>query len=402
MIKNYLESYKGLSKHIWLLALIMLINRSGTMVIPFLSIYMTQKLGFSLQQSGIVLMFFGFGSVVGNYIGGKLTDRYGYFIVQFLSLLMTGFMFLSMEHVSSFYGLITIIFFTTVIADSFRPANFAAVADKSEPQNRTRSISLIRLAINLGWAVAPALGGLAITWYGYQWLFRLDGLTCILASLLIWFLLKTNSSNKKTIKKEVNKEKHKFDFTFIIFILSNMILMVSFLQLLSSLPVFLRTEVKLTEDIIGMLMAMNGLIITALEMPFVYTYEKKYPPLNIVLIGSFLIGLSYFVFNFGFGLYIAIGSMIILSFGEMFQMPFANSWVMNIAPKDKIGQYLSYYSMSFSVAFIIAPLSGMYLAENYGYIVMWNIMAFLTLISSVGFYYVKVKSLSLKKGKTKF
>ena len=391
MFKNYLASYKGLSRHVWLLAFVMLVNRSGAMVIPFLSIYMTQQLGFSLHQTGIVLMFFGFGSVVGNYIGGKLTDKFGYFIVQFLSLFFTGIMFLMMEYVTSYNGLIAVVFFTTVIADSFRPANFAAVADKSSPENRTRSISLIRLSINLGWAVAPAFGGLAITWFGYSILFRVDGITCILASLLVWFLLR--SSIEKRVKSvDGNEKKLHLNFKFLVFLFSNTILMISFMQFLSSLPVFLRTEVKLTEDMIGLLMAMNGLIITVFEMPFVYTYEKKFKPLSIILVGTLMIGAAFFMFNFQLGIGIAVVSMIILSLGEMFQMPFANAWVMKVAPKEVIGQYLSYYGMSFSIAFIIAPMLGMYLADNFGYIIMWNIMAGLSLISFLGFYYVKRKT----------
>ncbi|NCT19357.1 MAG: MFS transporter, partial [Flavobacteriia bacterium] len=71
---NYVASFKGLSKEIWLLALVTFINRAGAMVIPFLSLYLVNSLGFTLPQVGWIMTCFGIGSLVGTWIGGKLTD----------------------------------------------------------------------------------------------------------------------------------------------------------------------------------------------------------------------------------------------------------------------------------------------------------------------------------------
>lgn len=391
MIKNYLASYKGLSRQVWLLAFVMLVNRSGTMVIPFLSIYMTQSLGFSLQESGMVLMFFGAGAVIGNYLGGKLTDYFGYFPILLFSMFSTGVMFLIMEHVSSFYGLCLTVFATTIIADIFRPANMSALAQQSAPENRTRSISLIRLSFNLGWAIAPAVGGLAIAWYGYPWLFRLDGMTCIAAAVMIWFLIDRGKRGQVTheeVKEEPKTRTSGFPKAFWLFLGTNLLCMISFLQIVSALPVFYRTEVGLTEEIIGGLMALNGLFIAVFEMPFVYKYEKRYSPLILVAVGTFLFGFSYFIFNFGATLLLATICILLLSVGEILQMPFANSWMLSIAPEDRIGTFMAYYGMSWSLSFIIAPPLGMYLADAYGYTLMWNVMAGIGFLSAFAYYWI--------------
>ncbi len=388
MIKNYLASFKGLSNQVWLLALILLVNRSGTMVIPFLSIYMTQSLGLSLQQSGVVLMFFGIGAVIGNYLGGKLADRYGAFPILFSSMFLTGVMFLIMEHVTSYVGLCVAVLLTTVLADIFRPANMKALAEKSLPENRTRSISLIRLSFNLGWAIAPAVGGVAIAWYGYAWLFRLDGATCIAASILILLLLdrKTNVEDKALEQIQDKRNSKTIPMKFWLFLSANFLGMVSFMQIVSALPVFYRAEVGLSEQVIGGLMALNGIFIAVFEMPFVFKYEKRFSAMTMVMWGTVLFAISYFIFNFGSTLLLSIACILMLSIGEILQMPFANAWILSIAPEERIGQYMAYYGISFSLSFIVAPPLGMYLADHLGYLPMWNIMSAIGLIAALAFY----------------
>ena len=81
----YLNTFRGLSKEVWWLALITLINRAGTMVIPFLSLYLTTNLHFSLDDVAWIMTAFGFGSLAGSWIGGKLTDKIGYYKLLFAS-----------------------------------------------------------------------------------------------------------------------------------------------------------------------------------------------------------------------------------------------------------------------------------------------------------------------------
>ncbi len=159
MLTKLLTPYRGLSHEVWFLALTTLINRAGAMVIPFLSLYLNKYLGYSLGQIGWIMTFYGFGSVVGVYFGGKLTDRVGYHKVMYSSLILTGIAFFGLQFISSFVALCIGIFSLTLVADAFRPAIWVALADYSNEENRTRSVTLIRLAINLGFSMGPAIGG---------------------------------------------------------------------------------------------------------------------------------------------------------------------------------------------------------------------------------------------------
>ena len=181
---SYISTFKGLSKEVWWLALITLINRAGTMVIPFLSLYLNESLSFSKEQIGIIMIFFGLGSVGGSWLGGKLTDRIGYYKVMVISLLLTGFLFVVLQYVNTILGFSLGILALMLIADTFRPAMFVALRAYSKEKNRTRSLTLIRLAINLGFAAGPAIGGIIITYLGYRGLFWIDGVTCLFAGFL--------------------------------------------------------------------------------------------------------------------------------------------------------------------------------------------------------------------------
>ena len=170
-IATYKDAYTGLSKSTWLLSLVMLINRSGTMVVPFMSLYLTSSgMGYSIGKAGFVYGLFGAGAFAGAWLGGKLTDKIGFYPVQLITLTGGGLFFILLGQMKSFPAICVVSFFLSFINEAFRPANSTAIAFYSREENRTRSYSLNRLAINLGWAVGSAIGGL-IAKYNYQLLF---------------------------------------------------------------------------------------------------------------------------------------------------------------------------------------------------------------------------------------
>ena len=147
----YKTSFTGLSPQTWLLSIVMLINRSGTMVIPFMTLYLTSKeMGRSLSDAGTVIGLFGFGSIIGAFLGGKLSDRIGFHKVQLITLLSGGIMFMVLGQIKNFPLICLCTFLLSLVNEAFRPANSSAVAFYSTVANRTRSFSLNRLAINLG------------------------------------------------------------------------------------------------------------------------------------------------------------------------------------------------------------------------------------------------------------
>ncbi len=135
LANNYLNTFKGLSQEVWWLALITLINRAGTMVIPFLSLYLTKSLHFSLSDVGWIMSAFGVGSVIGSWLGGRLTDKIGFYKVMVFSLVATGFLFIELQFLTTFNSFCFGIFLVMLVADMFRPAMFVALSAYSKPEN---------------------------------------------------------------------------------------------------------------------------------------------------------------------------------------------------------------------------------------------------------------------------
>ena len=176
------------------------------MVIPFMTMYLTQHYGFTIGKAGFVMSLFGLGAIAGALIGGKLVDLVGYYYVQIVALIGGGTMFIVLGQMHSYSSICITTFILAMMNESFRPANTVAIAHYSKEQNRTRSYSLNRLAINLGWAVGGAMGGI-IASFNYGLLFWVDGITNLLAACLLYITL----SPKRNKATEVKTKESRFN-----------------------------------------------------------------------------------------------------------------------------------------------------------------------------------------------
>lgn len=390
LIRMYLKSYSGLTAPAWMLAFVLLINRSGSMVLPFLSLYLKDELNLSIEDVAFILTMFGFGSLVGSYLGGHLTDKIGTFAVQFWSLLLTAVGFVFIAHLRSVTELAIGFFVITVISDSFRPANAAAVAKHAKPENLTRAYSLNRMAINLGFAVGPAVGGMLAA-ISYGWLFYVDAISCGLAAIVFALYFYKRRFKKAVISNQTNLAKAKSpfkDFRFVLFTLLTVGYGIVFFQFLFTLPVYYRDYYLLSESSIGWLLGLNGLVVFALEMPLVYIFGKRFS-LRITILGGCLLLVASFMFlNLADGILILIIAMVLLSLSEILVMPFLTTYTANRGGEASRGKYLGMYSMGYSVSFIVAPALGLFMVKNYDFHALWWLVSVLGVLVGIGYYYL--------------
>ncbi len=375
LFNNYLDTFKGLSKEVWWLALITLINRAGTMVIPFLSLYLTKSLNFTLSDVGWVMSAFGLGSVVGSWLGGKLTDKIGYYKVMVFSLLTTGILFIALQFLNTFVLFCFGIFLVMLVADMFRPAMFVALSAYSKPKNKIRSVTLIRLAINLGFSAGPAIGGIIITSLSYGGLFWVDGVTCMMATLVLINVL--NPKKAKTLDSVTteNPKSAYGDKAFLIFLAAMVLFGIVFLQYFSTMPLYYKDVHHLSEFDIGILLGMNGFLIFVFEMPLIKWLENtNFTKSGLMLFGAVLTGLSFMILNFTNWTGVLIIGMLLMTFGEMITFPFSNAFTMDRAKKGNQGEYMALYSIAFSIAHIFGHNAGMRMVDALGFGNTWYII----------------------------
>lgn len=398
LLKIYIDSFKGLSAESWMLAIVMLINRSGSMVLPFLGIYMTDHLGFSLKSAGLVLSFFGVGSVVGSYVGGLLTDKIGEFKVQTVSLFASAPLFCLIPLFPTEAGLATIIFIQSCISEAFRPANSVAVSKYAKPENITRAFSLNRMAINLGFSIGPALGGI-LSAISYDFLFYSNAAGAVLAGITyVWFFKNRTYRNPDAPKKHVvaKSESPYRDTKFLLFCLLSLAFSMCFFQLFSTLTIFYKSEAGLSQHQLGYLLGFSGILIVLLEMLLVQIAETKFSVAFTMFLGTFLCGVSFFLLGFGSQLWLLYFAMIFLCVGEIWSLPFmATVTAMQSGAYNK-GAYMGLLGISNSLAFIITPYLGTSIAENFGFSSLWFSTALLLVIAAVGYYILIPKMLGSK------
>ncbi|TAD81547.1 MAG: MFS transporter [Bacteroidetes bacterium] len=393
MIKQYRQSFSGLSRESWLLSGVMFINRAGTMAIPFMSLYANQHLHIGLRQTGFLVTVYGIFSVLGASLGGWLTDKVGFRKVQIGASLGAGLAFFVFPLLQTYPQLLVLTGVLSVLGEAFRPANITAVSSYSHPQKLARSYSLNRLATNLGWAAGSSLGGLLAA-VNYKLLFWVDGGTSILAGLLIWILLPKRPPQQVAEHKvkPAAIQKPWQDKLFVQFFVFSLAFITAFFLVFRLVPIFWKTNWQLPEGFIGLALGLNGIIIAFLEILLVTRLEKSSRShLMFVQAGAVACALA-------FGLLLLPGwwpmaqallFVVIITLSEMLALPFMNSFAMGRSNAHNRGQYAAGLTLTWSVSQIIGPAAGAALAEQAGYRWLWLALVACCLLSVLGFYQLR-------------
>jgi predicted MFS family arabinose efflux permease len=390
IIRLYKTAYSGLSRNNWLMSFVMLVNRSGTMVVPFMSIYCINVLHFTVIQAGSIMALFGAGSICGAFTGGKLTDKFGFYDMQVGALLSGGILFIALGYQHTFLTLSIGTFVLSFCNEAFRPANSTAIAYYSSPENKTRSYALHRLSVNLGWAFGGALGGFLAS-YNYRILFWVDGCTNIVAALLLLKLIPRSTVEKVVKSAAIHARSLSAyrDKVYLFFILLSTFFGLCFFQFFIMEPVFFKIAWHFNERFIGFLLALNGILIALVEMLLINSLEGKRHGLIYITVGVLVTGMGFVLLNvLPAGIATAILVVIIVTFGEMLSMPFMNSYWISRTTNYNRGEYAALYTMSWSAAQILAPALGSQMIYYGGFKLLWWVLGALCLLTSVGFIWL--------------
>ncbi len=395
LLRIYADSFKGLSKEAWMLSIVMLINRSGSMVLPFLGVYMTDQLEFSIKESGLVLSFYGVGSVIGSWLGGYFTDKFGEYRVQSTSLFLSAPLFLLIPIFTSVEGMALIILLQSIISETFRPANSVAITKYARPENLTRAFSLNRMAINLGFSIGPALGGI-LSSVSYELLFITNAVGAILAGIFyVRFFRKRHKiyqkkmKEKPIVKEATEKERSPYrDSPFLVYCLLCAIFSVCFFQFFNTIPIFYKEVAHLDQKSIGYILGYSGFIIVVLEMLVVNFADKYLTIAKTLLYGILMCAAAYAMLAINHHISLIMLSISILSVGEILVLPFMSTITALRSGKTNQGAYMGLNGMTFSISFIITPLLGTSVASDLGFNTLWIGSGVVLAFAGIAMYFV--------------
>jgi MFS family permease len=369
----YRQAYSGLPGRAWVLFTVNLVNSSGSMVLFFLSLYLTRELGLSPARAGTVLSLYGAGSLGGAYLGGWLADRIGSIRVQKISLALCGIQLIALGQVRAVGAIYPLIFFFALAAGALYPANATSMSRICPRDLQVKGFALNRLANNLGVTIGPAVGGL-LALRDYRLLFWADGLTSLLAAGLLVLMWKQSEIGgpDKVVEAGVSDAGRSpwRDGPFLLLMLIFLVWSVVFIQVLVTFPLYLRNVYGLAENRIGQLLAVNTIMIVVLEM-ILMEKIKRYPLTRMINLSFILLGAGLGLMPLGRGFAFAALTVAVWTFGEMLSMPLVSALIAGRADDATRGRYMGVFSLGFSLAFIIAPAAGTAVYGRFGGDVLW-------------------------------
>jgi MFS family permease len=388
---NPWKGFKGFPHDMWVLFFTSLINRSGTMVIPFLALYLTKKIGVSPAEAGTALLVYGLAAFLAAPITGKLSDKLGSLKVMKFALFGSGVIFFLYSFITNYYWILVASFVLAAVNESFRPANLSMISELVTPPQRRMAFALNRLAINAGMSIGPVIGGF-LTLIDYHYLFYANAVASIAAGIYLSATSWTSVTEEKLEEVSIDIPKLKFeilnDKKFLFFLFAIIPANIVFFQHLGALPLYIVNDLGYTTAAFGLFGAINTVLIIFLEVPLNdfmsnTSYKKS------LMIGALLAGIGFGGFAIAKTVVPLVIAIVVFTFGEMIFFPGTAAYTSEIAPAKRRGEYMGYYQMTFSFAFSAGPWLGTVVYENYGSVILWSWALVLGLITAALMIFVK-------------
>lgn len=355
------------------------------MVLFFMTLYLIDHLSYSTELASTMISIYGLGSVAGSYLGGWLADRIGTKNVQLMSLAGSGIGYIVISFLATPLMFGIALFTLALIAESLRPANTMAIAEACPPELVSRGFGLHRLAINLGVSIGPAVGGLLIA-YNYSLLFWVDGVTCLVAVVILWALFPAFKPKLRTGEMPAAPALSGplKDRQFLLMLGLSFIAGLVFFQLFTTWPLYLKNVQLMDEGQIGSLLALNSLFIVLVEMPLLHRLEKN-NVYKILAIGVLLQFGGFAIMPLGNGMSFIVLTVVVWTIGEMLVFPILTTAIAGMTTDENRGRYMGLFTLSFALAFVAAPKWGAAIYLSLGPDWLWLACGLLGILSSIGF-----------------
>jgi MFS family permease len=383
--------YNEYPRAFWIYNIIVFIDRlGGFMLYPFFALYLTQKFDIGMSTVGLLFAVFSISGMVGSALGGALTDRMGRKVVIVASLILSSLSALGMGFAPTMGVFIAVVVVVGTLSSIGHPAHEAVVADLLPPDKRAEGYGIIRVVFNLAVIIAPPIAGLLIA-NSYLTLFIVDAVISLVSvAIVVLALPETKPQAHAHAKPETMKQifagygRVFKDTPFVAFIGVTVMMTLVYMNMNSTLGVYMRDQHGMPEINFGALLSLNAVIVVALQF-WVARRLEKYKPMLMMAAGSLLYAIGFAMYGFVSGIVLFAIAMIIITIGEMIVSPFQQSVVANFAPEEMRGRYMAVSSLSWSVAFTIGPYFAGLILDSTSPNTLWLLCGGIGILATLGF-----------------
>lgn len=375
----------------WVYNVVVFIDRlGGFMLYPFFALYITKKFGVGMATVGILFAVFSISGMVGRALGGAIADRMGRKGIIVISLLLSSLSALGMGLAPTLVIFVAIAVIVGTLSDIGGPAHEAVVADLLPPDKLAEGYGIIRVIFNIAVIIAPPIAGLLIS-HSYLTLFIVDAIISVIAAGVVFFFLpETRPQAHADTKPESMKQTFAGylrvlkNTPFVAFIGVTVLLTLVYLNMNSTLGVFLRDQRGLQEVGYGTLLSINAILVVVFQFWITHKLEK-YKPMLMMAIGTFLYAIGFGMYGFVTGFAMFATAMIIITVGEMVIAPFQQSVVASYSPEDMRGRYMAVSGLSWSIAYTVGPYFAGLILDGPNPNTLWYVSGFIGILAAIGF-----------------
>ncbi len=383
--------YHDYPRQFWLLIGSSFIDRlGGALLFPFFTLYVTRKFDIGMTQVGVLFGLFSLSAMVGGLLGGGLSDRLGRKGTLILGLVASAGSSVLLGLADDLNTFFLIALIAGVFSEAGGPARQAMVADLLPEDKRAEGFGILRIVFNLSVAIGPAIGGLLAS-RSYLLLFITDAVASTITALLVFFILKeTRPKDEADSKPEPMSVTFKGygrvlkDRIFMAFIFANILIGIVYVQMNSTLSVYLRDFHGIAEQQFGYIMSLNAAMVVVMQFGITRRIRSK-PPMWMMALGCifYAVGFGMYGFVSVYGLFLL--AMAIITIGEMIVSPVGQAVVTMLAPEDMRGRYMAINGFTFGISFAVGPLLAGLAIDSGNPDLVWYSAFVLSLVSALAF-----------------
>ncbi|MGW0551602.1 MDR family MFS transporter [Streptomyces altiplanensis] len=383
------ESVAGLPKEFWWLWTSTLVNRLGAFVATFMALYLTLDRGYSASYAGLVASLHGLGGVISSLGAGVMTDRLGRRPTLLVAQTSTAFSVALLGFMEHPVAIAAVAFLVGMASNASRPAVQAMMADIVKPEDRVRAFSLNYWAINLGFAISSAGAGF-IAEYSYLAGFLGEAAMTLVCAVLIFVKLpesrpvRVTDAAGRPAEPDAGLGTVLRDGRFMGVVGLSFVIALIFQQGYVGLPVAMGTDGFTSADF-GMAIAVNGVLIVALQIPVTRFIEHR-DPRRLLIVSSLLAGYGFGLTAFAGSIAVYALTVCVWTLAEIVNSPVQTGLVVRLSPVHGRGRYQGVYTMSWSAAALVAPLMSGFLIDRYGAEWLWGACAVLGTVAAAGYW----------------